>query len=65
MSETPPTAWYQLKPKFFDKPGHSVLVALIQSNSPSVPAAFQEAIGSGHVRESMQAGTYSLWTNAR
>jgi hypothetical protein len=55
--------WYQLKPKFFDKPGPSVLTALIQSSLPSVPAAFQEAIGSGQVRESIQAGTYSLWTN--
>jgi hypothetical protein len=55
--------WYQLLPKFIDKPGHSVLAALIQSSLPSVPPEFQEAIGSGHVRESIQAGTYSLWTN--
>src|SRR5712692_4597567 len=55
--------WYQLSPKFIDKPGHSVLAALIQSSLPSVPTAFQEAIGSGRVRESMQAGTCSIWTN--
>jgi hypothetical protein len=40
-----------------------VRAALIQSSVPSVPATFQGAIGSGHVRESMQAGTYSLWTS--
>jgi hypothetical protein len=45
--------WYQLLPKFFDKPGHSVLAALIQSGVPSVPATFQDAIESGHVRERM------------
>ena len=55
--------WYQLKPKCLDAPGHSVLAALIQSSLPSVPATFQEAIGSGHVRESIRAGTHSLWTN--
>ncbi len=41
-----------------------VRAALIQSSAPSVPATFQGVIGSGHVRESMQAGTYSLWTNS-
>ena len=56
-------AWYQLLPKFSDKPGHSVLAALNQSSLPGVPSAFQEAIDSGHVRESMRVGTCSLWTN--
>ena len=51
--------WYHLQPKFCDKPGRSVLVALIQSSFPSVPAEFREAIGSGQVRESIRAGTRS------
>jgi beta-ureidopropionase len=33
----------------------AVRAALIQSDLPSVPAAFQEVIGSGHVRERMKA----------
>ena len=37
-----------------------VRAALIQSGVPSVPATFQGVIGSGHVRESMQAGTCSF-----
>ena len=55
--------WYQLSPKFFDKSGHSVLAALNQSSLPSVPATFQEATDSGHVRESMQVGTCPRWTS--
>jgi len=35
----------------------AVLAALNQSGLPGVPAAFQEVIDSGHVRESMQTGT--------
>ena len=41
-----------------------VRAALIQSGVPGVPATFQGVIGSGHVRESMQAGTSSLWTSS-
>ena len=41
----------------------TVRAALNQSSVPSVPAAFQDAINSGHVRERMWAGTSSLWTN--
>jgi hypothetical protein len=49
--------WYQLVPKCSDTPGHSVLAALSQSGVPGVPAAFQDASDSGHVREGMQVGT--------
>ena len=42
----------------------AVRAALIQSGVPSVPATFQGVSGSGHVRESMQAGTSSLWTSS-
>jgi hypothetical protein len=38
----------------------AVRAALIQSDLPGVPAAFQEVIGSGHVRERMKAGTSPL-----
>ncbi len=55
--------WYQLLSTFSDKPGHSVLAALSRSSTPGVPSAFQEAIDSGHVRESMRVGTCPLWTN--
>lgn len=55
--------WYQQLPRFSDKPGHRVLAALNQSGSPSVPAAFQEVIDSGALRESMQIGTCPRWTN--
>jgi len=41
----------------------TVRAALNQSSVPSVPAAFQDAINSGHVRERMWAGTSSLWTS--
>jgi hypothetical protein len=41
----------------------AVRAALIQSDLPSVPAPFQEVIGSGHVRERMKAGASPLWTN--
>src|SRR5256885_836769 len=54
---------YQLKPRFSDHPGHSVLAALNQSSIPGVPFAFQDAINSGDVRESMRAGAYPRWTN--
>ena len=54
---------YQLKPRFSDHPGHSVLAALNQSSIPGVPSAFQEAIDSSDVREGMRAGACSRWTN--
>jgi hypothetical protein len=41
----------------------AVLAALNQSGLPGVPAAFQEVIDSGFVRESMQTGTCPLRTN--
>src|SRR6266446_1303581 len=57
------SAWYHQLPRFSDKPGQSVLAALNQSGLPGVPAAFQEVIDSGFVRESMQTGTCPRWTN--
>src|SRR3989440_2206417 len=56
-------SWYQQLPRFSYKPGQSVLAALNQSDLPSVPAAFQEVIDSGAVRESMQTGTCPRWTS--
>jgi len=50
-------------PRFSYQPGQSVLAALNQSDLPSVPAAFQEVIDSGAVRESMQIGTCPRWTS--
>ena len=57
------SAWYQLVPKCSDTPGHSVLAALSQSGVPGVPAAFQDASDSGHVREGMRVGACPRWTN--
>jgi hypothetical protein len=56
-------AWHQQLPRFSDKPEQSVLAALNQSGLPGVPAAFQEVIDSGDVRESMQTGTCPRWTS--
>jgi len=42
----------------------AVRAALIQSSFPSVPATFQEVIGTGHVLERMWSGTSSLWTSS-
>src|SRR5258708_17754056 len=55
--------WYQQLPRFSDKSGQSVLAALNQSGLPGVPAAFQEVIDSGAVRESRQTGTCSFRTS--
>ena len=55
--------WYLQPPRFSDKSGQSVLAALNQSSLPGVPATFQDAIDSGHVRESMQVGTCPRWTS--
>jgi hypothetical protein len=55
--------WYLQLPRFSDKSGQSVLAALNQSSIPGVPATFQDAIDSGHVRESMQVGTCPRWTS--
>src|SRR5947209_17454575 len=53
--ETLHIMWYQQMPKFPDEPGHSVFAALSLSGVPSVPATFQDAIDSGHVRVSTPA----------
>ena len=45
--------------------GSSVLAALIPSGIPGVPPAFQDAMRSGHVRQSTRAGTCSCWTSER
>ena len=42
----------------------AVCAALIQSSFPSVPATFEEVIGSGHVLERMWSGTSPLWTSS-
>ena len=55
--------WYHQLPKFSDKSGQSVFAALNQSGLPGVPTAFQEVIGSGEVRESMQTRTCPCWTS--
>jgi hypothetical protein len=57
------TSWYQLSPRFSGKPGHSVLVALIRSGLPGVPATFREVIESSQVREDMWVGACPRWTN--
>src|SRR5215472_18756480 len=41
----------------------TVCAALKPFSIPSVPPAFREAIDSGRVRESMQAGTCPRWTS--
>jgi len=60
---SPSFQWYQQYPNLRDKPGHSVLAALIPSSTPGVPSAVQEVIESGHVLESLQIATCPLWTN--
>ncbi len=57
-------SWCQLYPDLLNKPGHVRSRRPSPFGFPSVPAAFQEATGSGRVLESIRAGTSSLRTNA-
>ena|GEM_PF-3969987 len=58
------TPWCQLYPDLMNKPGHLRSRRPSPFGFPSVPSAFQEAMGSGRVLESTRAGTSSLRTSA-
>jgi hypothetical protein len=62
MAWHPP--WCQLYPDLLNKPGHVRSRRPSPFGFPGVPSAFQEAMGSGRVLESIRAGTYSLRTSA-